>query len=110
MMAMFARKEASRPRVNDLFTIEVSSPAHRQGLFLAFLNSVLCAFVSQAESHNRVSLDPAHLFDFRDQTRFKLIRIGNHFTRGNLFIACAMVAELADTKPAFRPRADRRTK
>src|SRR6185437_7650921 len=81
-----------------------------QGLLFAFANRIGWSFFSQAKSHNRVSLESGRMFRFLDQTGFKLVRIRNHFTGGNLFIACAVIAKLANAKSAFRARAYRRTK
>ena len=55
----------------------------------------------EAKSHNRIAafaiLSPRLLY----QLFFQVAGIGNHFTIGNLLIACAMVTKFADAQRAF---------
>jgi hypothetical protein len=65
---------------------------------------------SEAEGHNRVSLDPGCVFHFLYEPGFKLIGIGNHFAGGYLLIAGAVITEFADPEATFGARAHWRPK
>src|SRR5262249_47251260 len=58
--------------------------------------------VPQTESHNRISAHAARGFRFLDQRQLQVVGIGDHFARGNLLVAGAVIAEFAHTQGAFR--------
>src|SRR5690348_18766 len=55
----------------------------------------------QTERNDCISAMAALLLCLLYQLFFQVIGIGNHFTIGNLLIACAVITKLADAQRAF---------
>jgi hypothetical protein len=52
----------------------------------------------QRKSDDGIASSPGHGFHLRCQFCFQIIRFDVHFARGDFFLTCAVIAELADSK------------
>src|ERR1051326_2411825 len=57
----------------------------------------------QAEGDDCIPAQANALFDSLQELSFQIVGIGDHLTRGNLLVSCAVIAEVANPQPLFRP-------
>src|SRR5579864_603666 len=55
----------------------------------------------QGKGNNRVPAKPCTFFDFLEQSRLQVFRIGDHFTCSNLSLRKTVIAELAHAQSTF---------
>ena len=57
--------------------------------------------VGEAVGHEGASSQAGLLFQIREELLFEVVGIDDHFTGGDLFLSCAVEAQLADAEGSF---------